>query len=154
MFVGGRAGSKRAAQEYGSDDGNSDDESQNVSHTQLAKKAKRETEDFIRKQFQLRKNLNAAKDLEQETGTQMTRIRQAQATTTKVAGLKISMRENYLTTLVEALKANVQNSEDDKPQSALVHRDYESVAADIEYKCFSNQKVVNMYRHAVAKEVK
>lgn len=120
----------------------------------MAKKAKRETEDFIRKQFQLRKCLNAAKDLEQETGTQMTRIRNAQATTTKVAGLKISVRENYLTALVDALKANVQNNDEDKPRSALVHRDYEEVAADIEYECFSNQKVVNMYRHAVAKEVK
>lgn len=119
----------------------------------MAKKAKRETEDFIRKQFQLRKCLNAAKDLEEETGTQMARIRYAQATTTKVAGLKISVRENYLTALVDALKANVQNSEEDKPRSALVHRDYEEVAAGIEYECFSNQKVVNMYRHAVAKEV-
>ena len=84
----------------------------------------------------------------------MTRIRNAQATTTKVAGLKISVRENYLTALVDALKANVQNNDEDKPRSALVHRDYEEVAADIEYECFSNQKVVNMYRHAVAKEVK
>lgn len=120
----------------------------------MAKKAKRETEDFIRKQFQLRKCLDAAKELEQETETHMTRIHQAQATTTKVAGLKISVRENYLTALADALKGNVQNCEEDRPRSALVQRDYEAVAADLEYECFSKQKVVNMYRHAVAKEVR
>lgn len=150
-LLGGRAGSKRVAEEYSRDD--SDNESSEVSHAQLAKKAKRETEDLIRKQFQLRKCLDAAKELEQEASTQMTRIHQAQATTTKVSGLKISMRENYLTALADALKANVQNSEEDKPRSALVQRDYEAVAADIEYECFSKSKVVNIYRHAVAKEV-
>lgn len=124
-----------------------------MSHDHLAKKAKREAEDFIRKQFQLRKCLNAAKELENEQETHMTRIHQAQATTTKVAGLKIAIRESYLTALVEALKANVQKSEDERPRSALVHRDFEAIAADIEYECFSKQKVANMYRHAVAKEV-
>lgn len=145
-FLGGRAAVKRAA-------GSDDDDSSGDSHTQLAKKAKKETEDFIRKQFQLRKCLSAAKELEQESGTQITRVHQAQATTTKVSGLKISMRENYLTALIEALKANVKESEEDKPRSYLVQKDFEAVAADIEYECFSKQKVVNMYRHAVAKEV-
>ncbi|XP_065359615.1 ATP-dependent DNA helicase Q5 [Calliphora vicina] len=153
LYEGGRAGIKRAAAEYTNNDDNSDDESGEVSHDQLAKKAKRETADFIRKQFQLRKCLDAAKELEQESETHMTRIHQAQATTTKVAGLKISMRENYLTALADALKTNVQNSEEDRPRSALVQRDYEAVAADIEYECFSKQKVANMYRHAVAKEL-
>lgn len=97
--------------------------------------------------------MSAAKELEQESGTQITRVHQAQATTTKVSGLKISMRENYLTALIEALKANVKESEEDKPRSYLVQKDFEAVAADIEYECFSKQKVVNMYRHAVAKEV-
>lgn len=101
----------------------------------------------------MRKCLSAAKELEQESGTQITRVHQAQATTTKVSGLKISMRENYLTALIEALKANVKESEEDKPRSYLVQKDFEAVAADIEYECFSKQKVVNMYRHAVAKEV-
>lgn len=124
-----------------------------MSHAKLAKKAKKETEDFIRKQFQLRKCLDAARELEQEAGTEITRVHQAQATTTKVAGLKISMRENYLTALVEALKNNVKESEEDKPKSYLVQKDFEAIAADIEYECFSKQKVANMYRHALAKEL-
>ncbi|XP_075160512.1 recQ5 helicase [Haematobia irritans] len=148
LYEGGRAATKRFA-----DDDDDDDSSGEISHTQLAKKAKKETEDFIRKQFQLRKCLDAAKELEQETATQITRIHQAQATTTKVAGLKISMRENYLTALVEALKSNVKASEEDKPRSYLVQKDFEAIAADIEYECFSKQKVANMYRHSVAKEL-
>ncbi|XP_073843393.1 recQ5 helicase [Musca autumnalis] len=152
LYEGGRAALKRAADDYEDDD---DDEggSGGVSHAQLAKKAKKETEDFIRKQFQLRKCLDAARELEQEAGTEITRVHQAQATTTKVAGLKISMRENYLTALVEALKNNVKESEEDKPKSYLVQKDFEAVAADIEYECFSKQKVANMYRHSVAKEL-
>ncbi|XP_061391341.1 ATP-dependent DNA helicase Q5-like [Musca vetustissima] len=151
LYEGGRAAVKRAAEDYEDDD--DDEGSGGVSHAQLAKKAKKETEDFIRKQFQLRKCLDAARELEQEAGTEITRVHQAQATTTKVAGLKISMRENYLTALVEALKNNVKESEEDKPKSYLVQKDFEAIAADIEYECFSKQKVANMYRHAVAKEL-
>ncbi|XP_005178786.2 ATP-dependent DNA helicase Q5 [Musca domestica] len=150
LYEGGRAAIKRAADDYEDDDSEG---SGGVSHAKLAKKAKKETEDFIRKQFQLRKCLDAARELEQEAGTEITRVHQAQATTTKVAGLKISMRENYLTALVEALKNNVKESEEDKPKSYLVQKDFEAIAADIEYECFSKQKVANMYRHAVAKEL-
>lgn len=143
---------KRNARDYADNDSEDDDEG-SMSHDSLAKKAKRETENFIREQFQLRKNLNAARELEKESQTQITRVHQPQATSVKVAGLKIAQRENYLTSLADALQSNSEKTKDDKPRSALFRRDFESLAADIEYECFSKQKVSNMYRHAVAKEV-
>uniref|UniRef100_A0A1A9X323 ATP-dependent DNA helicase Q5 n=1 Tax=Glossina brevipalpis TaxID=37001 RepID=A0A1A9X323_9MUSC len=153
LYEGGRAGAKRDARNYNDDHEDDDSSGDGTSHSQLAKKAKRETEDFIRKQFQLRKCLSAAKELENESCTAMTRIHQAQATNKKMAGLKISIRENYLTALVDALKQNVQNSDGDKPKNELTQRDFEAVAADLEYECFSKQKIASMYRHSIAKEL-
>lgn len=151
--IGGRAGAKRDAADYNENCTDDDFSGDDTARNQLAKKAKRETEDFIRKQFQLRKCLSAAKELENEPCTAMTRVHQAQATNTKVAGLKISIRENYLTALTDALKQNVQNSNEDKPKNDLAQRDYQAVAADLEYECFSKQKIASMYRHSMAKQV-
>lgn len=91
--------------------------------------------------------------MENEATTQMTRVRQAQATTTKVSGLKISVREDYLTAITDALRLNVRQCENDSTRSVLHQRDYESIAKDIEYECFSKVKVANLYRHSIAKEV-
>ncbi|XP_037931888.1 ATP-dependent DNA helicase Q5 [Teleopsis dalmanni] len=151
LYEGGRVGMKRAAEDYNDEDDGSDDAG--VSHTLLNKKAKREAQDFIRKQFELRKKLNAAKELEQENESQITRVKMAQATSTKVTGLKISMRETYLTAVVDALKLNVEKCTEDTPRIALNQRDYESMAVDIEYDCFCNNKVCNMYKLAVAKQL-
>lgn len=151
--LGGRAGSKRAAQDYASDD--SDNES-GRSHAALSKRAKKETEDFIKEQFKLRKQISAARQLEQERSTQIARVRQAQSTDTKIAGLQHPQREKYLDAVIDALKANVQKCEKDaeqQPRSALRHNDYEAIAVDLEYEVFRAQRVVNMYRHAMAKQV-
>uniref|UniRef100_A0A1A9URV8 ATP-dependent DNA helicase Q5 n=1 Tax=Glossina austeni TaxID=7395 RepID=A0A1A9URV8_GLOAU len=153
LYEGGRAGAKRDAADYNDNCTDDDFSGDDTARNQLAKKAKRETEDFIRKQFQLRKCLSAAKELENEPCTAMTRVHQAQATNTKVAGLKISIRENYLTALTDALKQNVQNSNEDKPKNDLSQRDYQAVAADLEYECFSKQKIASMYRHSMAKQL-
>lgn len=152
-YSGGRAGSKRAAQDYAS--GDSDNES-GQSHAALSKRAKKETEDFIKEQFKLRKQISAARQLEQEKSTQIARVRQAQSTETKIAGLQHPQREKYLDALIDALKANVQKCEkeaEQQPKSALRHNDYEAMAVDLEYEVFRAQRVVNMYRHAMAKQV-
>lgn len=152
-YSGGRAGSKRAAQDYASDD--SDNES-GQSHAALSKRAKKDTEDFIKEQFKLRKQISAARQLEQEKSTQIARVRQAQSTDTKIAGLQHPQREKYLDALIDALKANVEKCENEgeqQPRSALRHNDYEAMAVDLEYEVFRAQRVVNMYRHAMAKQV-
>ncbi|XP_017862545.1 PREDICTED: ATP-dependent DNA helicase Q5 [Drosophila arizonae] len=153
LYEGGRAGTKRAAQDYASND--SDQESEH-SHAAQAKRAKKETENFIREQFKLRKQLGAARQLEQETSTQIARVKQAQSTETKISGLQHTSREKYLDAIIEALKANVKKCEkesDQQPRSALRHNDYEAMAVELEYEVFRQQRVVNMYRHALAKQL-
>ncbi|XP_011192363.2 FK506-binding protein 5 [Zeugodacus cucurbitae] len=148
LYEGGRAGAKRLKDDYG----DSDDDS-SVSHDQLAKKAKRDTENFIRKQFQLRKQLNAAREVEKEGKSQITRVKHAPSSGVKVSGLTTAIRENYLSAIVSALKLNVEQCKEDDPRRDLRHRDFEAIAIDIEYECFSRVKVTNMYRHALAKEL-
>ncbi|XP_023171385.2 ATP-dependent DNA helicase Q5 isoform X1 [Drosophila hydei] len=153
LYEGGRAGSKRAAQDYASAD--SDQESEQ-SHAAQAKRMKKETENFIREQFKLRKQLSSARQLEQETSTQISRVQQAQSTETKISGLQHTSREKYLDAIIDALKANVQKCEkesDQQPRSALRHNDYEAMAVELEYEVFRQQRVANMYRHALAKQL-
>lgn len=122
----------------------------------MAKKAKREAEDFIRQQFKLRKQISAARQLEQDTATQISRVRQAEATETKIAGLQSTQREKYLTAIIDALKANVEKCKEEpeqQPRSVLKYNDYEAMAVDMEYEVFRQQKVANMYRHALVKQV-
>ncbi|KAH8370002.1 hypothetical protein KR093_001817 [Drosophila rubida] len=152
LYEGGRAGSKRAAQEYAADDSDEGGES----HESQSKRAKKDAEDFIRQQFKLRKQISAARQLEQETSTQISRVRQAQSTETKIAGLHQTQREKYLDATIDALKANVKKCEkvpDQQPRSALRHNDYEAMGVDLEYEVFQKQRVANMYRHAMAKQL-
>uniref|UniRef100_A0A6P4E7I1 ATP-dependent DNA helicase Q5 n=1 Tax=Drosophila rhopaloa TaxID=1041015 RepID=A0A6P4E7I1_DRORH len=155
LYEGGRPGIKRAAQEYAEGESGSDDDS-GQSHSSMTKKAKRESEDFIKQQFKLRKQISAARQLEQETATQISRIRQAEATEKKIAGLQSTHREKYLTAIIDALKANVEKCKDDEdqqPRSALKYNDYEAIAVDMEYEVFRQHKVANMYRHALVKQI-
>nr|XP_014093989.1 uncharacterized protein LOC106620117 [Bactrocera oleae] len=148
LYEGGRAGAKRLKNDYGESDSET-----SVSHEHLAKKAKRETEDFIRKQFQLRKQLNAAREVEKEGKSQITRVKHAPSSGVKVFGLTTAIRENYLSAIVSALKLNAEQCKEDDPRRDLRHRDFEAIAIDIEYECFTRVKVTNMYRHALAKEL-
>ncbi|XP_016994471.2 ATP-dependent DNA helicase Q5 [Drosophila takahashii] len=155
LYEGGRPGIKRAAQEYAAGESGSDDDS-GQSHSSMAKKAKRESEDFIKQQFKLRKQISAARQLEQETAAQISRIRQAEATEKKIAGLQSTHREKYLTAIIDALKANVEKCKEDpeqQPKSVLKYNDYEAIAVDMEYDVFRQNKVANMYRHALVKEI-
>ncbi|XP_067612820.1 uncharacterized protein RecQ5 [Eurosta solidaginis] len=149
LYEGGRAAIKRLNDEAN----NESDGETSASYEKMAKRAKRETEDFIRKQFQLRKQLSAAREVEKEGQAQITRVKQAPSSGIKVAGLTTAIRENYLNTIISALKLNVEQCKEDDPRKDLRHRDYEAIAIDIEYESFSKVKVVNMYRHALAKEL-
>ncbi|EDW94508.1 ATP-dependent DNA helicase Q5 [Drosophila yakuba] len=155
LYEGGRPGIKRAAQEYAAGESGSDDDS-GQSHSSMAKRAKKESEDFIKQQFKLRKQISAARQLEQETAAQISRVRMAEATEKKIAGLQATHREKYLTAIIDALKANVDKCKDNteqQPKSALKYNDYEAIAVDMEYDVFRQNKVANMYRHALVKEI-
>ncbi|XP_001353701.3 ATP-dependent DNA helicase Q5 [Drosophila pseudoobscura] len=155
LYEGGRAGVKRAAQEYAAGESGSDDDS-GQSHSSMAKRAKKEAADFIQQQFKLRKQISAARQLEQEKSTQISRVHHAEATEKKIAGLQHTQREQYLTAIIEALKANVQKCQEDEeqqPRSALRYNDYEAIAVEMEYEVFRQQRVANMYRHALVKQI-
>ncbi|EDX10448.1 GD12613 [Drosophila simulans] len=155
LYEGGRPGMKRAAQEYAGGESGSDDDS-GQSHSSMAKRAKKESQDFIKQQFKLRKQISAARQLEQETAAQISRVRMAEATEKKIAGLQATHREKYLTALIDALKANVDKCKDEPEQqtkSVLKYNDYEAMAVDMEYDVFRQNKVANMYRHALVKEI-
>ncbi|KAH8264904.1 hypothetical protein KR038_007156 [Drosophila bunnanda] len=153
LYEGGRHGQKRAAMEYAAEDSDSEGPD---SHSSMAKKAKKESEDFIKQQFKLRKQISAARQLEQDTAAQISRIRQAEATEKKIAGLQATHREKYLTAIIDTLKANVDKCKDEpeqQPKSVLKYNDYEAIAVDMEYEVFRQQKVANMYRHALTKQI-
>lgn len=155
LYEGGRPGIKRAAQEYAGGESGSDDDS-GQSHSSMAKRAKKESQDFIKQQFNLRKQISAARQLEQETIAQISRVRMAEATEKKIAGLQATHREKYLTALIDALKANVDKCKDEpgqQPKSVLKYNDYEAMSVNMEYDVFRQNKVANMYRHALVKEI-
>ncbi|XP_055856785.1 ATP-dependent DNA helicase Q5 [Episyrphus balteatus] len=152
LYEGGRAG---LFSSKGRTFADGDDCDETDTREYLDKKAKKDAQDFIRKQFEIRKAISAATLLENEPDAKMSRVKSAQATETKVAGLKTSLRESYLTSLIEVLKANVEKCAiaAERPSYDLKHRDFEEVAKEIEYECFTKNKVVNIYRLTVAKEM-
>lgn len=55
------------------------------------------------------------------------------------------------------LKTNMKECADamlvQRPLHALVHKDLEDIAVEIEYKCFTNNKVISLYRRSVVKQL-
>lgn len=66
-------------------------------------------------------------------------------------GLTSKIREQFLDFLVERLKENV-NKSIEKPAHGMKLCDYEDIAADIEYQCFTNNRVMAIYKKSITKE--
>lgn len=121
------------------------------------KRAKNKTQTLIQQQFSMRQS--AAKALEMEPSAQMVRVKFANSTTTKVNGLTIKQREQNLTILADKLKENYlkckDSSDENNPSvpNELIYKDFEDIAVDIEYNCFTNSTAVSVYRNYVVKEV-
>lgn len=115
---------------------------------------KKEERSFIDKQFALRK-AQAAAAMEMQPSAQISRVKAAQSTEVKVAGLKITTRESNLTFLADYLKRNMEKCENlDPPQlpkHKLVYKDLEDIGKEIEYECFSSCKAIAIYRRNIAK---
>jgi hypothetical protein len=90
-----------------------------------------------------------------EPSCQINRVKFASATTVKVAGLSISVRESYLGLLADALKKNVEvaANEGETTDHKLVYKDYEDVAAELEYQSFTNNKVITLYKRCFIKSL-
>uniref|UniRef100_A0A336LL22 ATP-dependent DNA helicase n=1 Tax=Culicoides sonorensis TaxID=179676 RepID=A0A336LL22_CULSO len=146
FYGGGRKGMEEIYKAY-------QDEESNGSNSSNEARRKKEDKDFIQKQFALRK-LQAAKDMEMEPSVALTKVKHAQSTSTKVAGLTNQVRESYLTFLADALKANVEACKGkESPDHDLVYKDFEDIAIELEYDAFTNNTVITMYRRGVIKHI-
>lgn len=149
LYGGGRMGVKEAEQSYG--ESNCDDNFGGPSREETAKK---NSINFIREQLALRKNLEAAKVMEMQPSAQMSRVKSALSTSNKISGLTIKKRESNLTMLADLMKKNIEicAGKNENPPNALKYCDFEDIAADIEYRCFTAHKAISLYNRSVVKE--
>ena len=139
LYGGGRGGAKRdwgGGEEEGGDGGRGRE-----------KKAKSDLENVIKKQFGLRRGEARGED---ELGTKMnvifSRVRAAEFTTGKIAGLDVKTREDYLGLIENSIVKNYELMGD----GSLGTKDFLDAAVDAEYEVFTNNKVVTMYRKKAA----
>lgn len=114
-------------------------------------KAKKQTTNLIQQQFELRrKQLEAAKKFEaSQIRTFGIRIKNG-IHSSKISGLDTKKRESYMDLLVKSLKENVEKCAE-KPTQTLKLQDFEDIAADIEYECFTNNRALSLYIRSFTK---
>lgn len=78
------------------------------------------------------------------------RVRAAASTSSKVKGLALPTREQYLTKITECIKANFIACMD---EDMLTQKELEKCAIDVEYSVFSATTTLMMYRSNTAKLV-
>lgn len=151
LYGGGRAGSKRDSEDYDSSDGYRE------------KKAKSELSSEIQKQFALRRGDSgkgkseigfvSASTLFEKELLKKARVRAAEATSVKISGLTLTVREQNLTLLVDLLERNYIKAKDvnsDQVTKDMEKSDLLACAVDIEYSVFSSKTVISMYRRGMA----
>lgn len=144
LYEGGRAALNAPADQDGSGD--------EYGESSSSAKAKEATALLIQRQFALRK-VAAAKEAEMHPTAQLTRVRAAMSTAVKVSGLTNTIRESYLKMMADLMKTNYETcGHDDPTEHRLIYADFEDIAVDIEYECFSRNKVLSLYRRSCAVE--
>ncbi|XP_018318935.1 uncharacterized protein LOC108732553 isoform X2 [Agrilus planipennis] len=150
LYEGGRNGSKEEYIAY-LRDGEGSNDSDFFGSFEREKAAKKECNDLIRKQFELRKNpREVSHDTIDKLFNANKRVIAASSTSSKVSGLNLGIREQYVTKIKDVLWANYSECCDDKKYDI---KDIESCAVDIEYSVFSSNTTVTMYRNSLAKIV-
>lgn len=145
LYGGGRSGNRENEQACAEND----DE---FGADEREAKARRHCTNLIQQEFQRRKKkLEAVRALE-ESQTRTFGIRvQGGVHSNKIQGLTSILREKFLDYLLDRLKENVKKSIE-KPAHEIKLCDYEDIAADIEYQCFTNNRVMALYKKSVTKE--
>lgn len=114
---------------------------------------RKEERAFIEKQFALRK-AQAAEAMQMQPSAQLSRVKAALSTEKKVQGLTIKARDTSFGHIADCLKQNVEKAgkltPPETPTHALVYADFEEIAKEIEYGCFSSCKAVSIYRRNIA----
>nr|XP_022902939.1 ATP-dependent DNA helicase Q5-like [Onthophagus taurus] len=137
LYEGGR----KAADNY---DNNENDE-RNI----YEEKAKKETTELIRKQFQLRRSAQeVSKDTIDKLFAKNSKVQAAGSTKTKVKGLTIAAREQYFSKITEVLIENYNQCVEEKVLDAI---DIEECTKELEYSTFTSVTTLMMYRNASAK---
>lgn len=117
----------------------------------LDERAKKLSNSFIQQQFTLRRS---AQEVSQKTIekllSQHSRVKAPSSTSSKVKGLTLAIREQYLTKMTDVLFDNytIISSE-----PTWDHKDIEDCAVDMEYKIFTSTTTYMMYRSALAKQI-
>ncbi|XP_057656384.1 ATP-dependent DNA helicase Q5 isoform X2 [Diorhabda carinulata] len=146
LYGEGRLGLSREQRDYNNDSNSNDDYS--FEREQQAKKA---ANDFIKKQFALRKN---SQEVSQETVDKLfsahSRVKAASSTTNKVKGLTLVTREQYVSKLLDVLYENYTKCQEDP---TLDKKDVEDCSIDIEYESFTSNTNMTMYRNSLAKKI-
>lgn len=148
LYGGGRMGVKCEERSYQEGNSSSGDEGPSRRQTEAAEAAK-----LIKRQLALRK-LNATKLYEQESSNvQINRVRFSTSTEVKISGLTNKVRDSFLTMIADVLQKNHQLCEGDNPPDydKFKYCDFEEIGRDLEYECFTANKVLSLYRRSVAK---
>lgn len=78
------------------------------------------------------------------------RVQAASATSNKVKGLTLAIREQYLSKVLDTLYANYTECE---TQQTLDKKDIEDCCIGMEYEVFQSTTTITMYRNGLAKLV-
>lgn len=111
---------------------------------------------LIQQQLQKRRqNLAAAEKLETMPTARGIRIKSASSTSTKIHSLTIVMRNKNAIFIADKLKENVAKAalNGQHPKHQLKQIDYEEVAAELEYQCFTTNKSIIVYRKSILQTV-
>ena len=126
------------------------------------KKAKQERQSQIREEFEKRKGKITKKEAlekekqktkDEEEALRGAKVKGAEFTSKKISGLEISQRESYLALLESVIRQNYDAyskvAKEDHLKSITAY-EVQKLAIAEEYKIFTNNKVVTMYRRGLA----
>jgi len=151
LYGEGRVGQKRAADEYGGND--SDDGGAGYDREAAAKK---ELRGILNKQFKIRKGggeeSKEDKKKENDNAVAYAKVKAAEFTVNKIAGLEVRTREDYMGLVESSLADNFRNVK----TYGQTDRDFQTydilhAAIESEYQVFTTNKVVTMYRKNMVK---
>lgn len=153
MYEGGRNGVRESEASYFNDDDSEYGGGSSASTLAREKKAGKETTNLIQKELERRKaKIETAKKLEEtQTRSFGIRVKGSIHSSTKISGLDVKKRETYLDFLLKILKENVEKVAE-KPVHTLKACDFEDIAAELEYNCFTKNRVMAMYTRAITVE--
>ncbi|KAH1011652.1 hypothetical protein HUJ04_000975 [Dendroctonus ponderosae] len=113
---------------------------------QLAKKA---SNDFIQKQLALRRNpQEVSHQTIEKLFSKHARVQAAASSSSKVKGLTLGIREQYLSKILDTLYANYTECVADQ---SLDKKDIEDCSIELEYEVFSSTTTMTIYRNGLAK---